>query len=416
MTRISRLPALSTPQRVLLATLALVLFAINAWCICALFTSRAQIAVWDFHPRWLGLRAMIHDGADPYSDQVTLAIQLQMLGRLARPGEDQQAFAYPLHVMVLIGPLALLPLPVAQALWFSLLEVSLLIFFIVAPRAVGWCPPTWLLALTALFTLGLYSNVWAMTLGQISIVLAALIALVWWGLRTGRWRLAGACLALATVKPQMSFLLVPGLLAWAIYRRRWRMVITFVVVFGVLILLPVPWLPAWPLAWLAAVGRYADYTFFEPPLAMLFHSAWLAVVLAALLLLWTVYHWWHAPERQGAALDWALSMLIVVSALVAPRTSHTNQLVLLLPLFFIFTRLPRGGVIAAVEIGLLVGPWLLDWALPPPVTSIPQHGIWQHQVVSPILPVGLALALLCFSLRPVREIDDHSILKSRQWR
>jgi hypothetical protein len=402
MTRVSTAPILSTPQRVLLATLALALFALNAWGVYALFTSRVQIAVWDFHPRWMGLRAMLRDGVDPYSDEVTLAIQQQMYGRPARPDEDQIAFAYPLHVMALVGPLALLPLPVAQALWFSLLEASLLTFIIFGPWAVGWRPPTWLLALTAFFTLGVYHNVWAMILGQISIVVAVLIALTWWGLRTGRWCLAGTCLALATIKPQVSFLLVPGVLAWAAYRRRWRLVVTFAVVFGALILLPVPWLPAWPLSWLAAADRYFDYTIFKPPLVMLARSAWLARAIAVLLLIWTASRCWRAKERQGAAFDWALGMFIVVSALIAPRTSHVNQLVLLLPLFFIFARVSSNGGIAAVEIVLLLGLWLIDFTLFPP-TSSPQHMIWQHKLISPILPIGLALVLLCFSPPLARE-------------
>ncbi|HID62046.1 MAG TPA: DUF2029 domain-containing protein [Anaerolineae bacterium] len=396
MTRVSTVPTLSTAQRVLLALLALALFVLNTWGVYALFTSRVQIAVWDLHIPWLALRAMLRDGADPYSDEVTRATEWQMLGRLARPDELRLALAYPLHVMVLIGPLTLLPLPVAQALWFSLLEAGLLAFIIVAPHAVGWRPPTWLLALTAFFVLGLYPNVWAMILGQVSIVVATLIALAWWGLRTGRWGLAGACLALATIKPQMTFLFVPGVLAWAVCRRRWRLVTTFVVAFGALILLPFPWLPTWPLAWLAALDSYVGYTIYEPPLVMLTRSTWLAGVIAVLLLVWTVYRWWHA-EPRGAALDWALGVLVVVSALIAPRTTHVNQLMLLLPLFFIFTRLPGGGIIAAVEIVLLAGLWLVDLVLLPPVTNSLQHMTWQHRLISPILPFGLILVLLYFS-------------------
>ncbi|MFQ6099690.1 MAG: glycosyltransferase 87 family protein [Anaerolineae bacterium] len=387
----------------LLILLALALFALNAWLVYALFTSRASIAVWDFHPRWVGLRAMLRDGADPYSEEVTLAIQRQMLGRPARPDEDQEAFAYPLHVMVLIGPLTLLPLPVAQALWFSLLETGLLLFIFFAPRAVGWRPTPRLLALTALFTLGLYSTVWALILGQTSIVVAALIALAWWGLRVGRWGLAGACLALATIKPQMTFLLVPGLLAWAVYRRQLRLLVVFSVILGGLVLLPVPWLPTWPLAWLAAAGRYASYTAFDPPLVLLTCSTWLAGLVAALLLGWTVYRWWRA-ERRRDAFNWGLSMLLVVSGLIAPRTSHVNQLVLLLPLFFLFKRLSKGGIVAVVEAGLLAGPWLLDWGLAPLLGSL-QHRVWQNQFISPILPVGLALALVCFSPWSARGMD-----------
>jgi hypothetical protein len=411
MSCVTRTSTLSTTRRALLVSLALVLFAINAWGIYALLTSRAQIAVWDFHPRWLGLRAMLRDGANPYSSAVTLDIQMQMLGRPALPEEDQQAFAYPLHIMALVGPLALLPLPVAQAIWFSLLEASLLIFVFVAPRAVGWRPPTWLLALTVVFVLGLYSNVWAMILGQASIFVAALVALAWWSLRAGRWSLAGACLALATIKPQVIFLLVPGVLIWAIYRRRWQLITAFTAVFGALVLLPVLWLPTWPLAWLAAAGRYIDYTFFDPPLVVLFRSVWLAGALAVLLLVWTVFRWWHVLDQYDVPSDWALSMLTIISALVAPRTSYTNQLVLLLPLFFIFVRLSKSGVIAAFEIGLLIIPWLADLGLPSPVSSIPEYGIWQHQFISPVLPVGLTLALLCFSPRLRRRIATCSMPK-----
>ncbi len=397
MTRASAVLTLSTVQRVLLALLALALFVLNAWGVYTLFTSRVQIAVWDLHIPWLALRAMLCDGADPYSDEVTQATEWQMLGRLARPDELRLALAYPLHVMVLIGPLTLVPLPVAQALWFSLLEASLVAFIVVAPRAVGWRPPLWLLALTAFFVLGLYPNVWAMILGQVSIVVAALIALAWWGLRTGQWKLAGVCLALATIKPQMTFLFVPGVLAWAAYRRCWRVVTAFVVTFGVLILLPCLWLPSWPLSWLAALESYVGYTIYEPPLVMLTRSTWPAGVIAASLLGWTVYRWWHAPEPQGAALDWALGMLVVVSALVAPRTTHVNQLMLLLPLFVVFTQLPGSGIIAAVEIVLLAGLWLVDLVLLPPTANSLQHMTWQHRLISPILPFGLVLALLYFS-------------------
>lgn len=405
MTRVSTAPTLSMLQRALLATLALVLFAFNTWGVYTGLTSRAPIIVFDFHPPWVGMHAMLYEGANPYSPEVNLIIQSQLLGRTARPDENQEAFVYPLHVMVILGPFALLPLPVAQALWFSLLEASMLTFIFIAPRAVGWRPPTWLLALTAIFTLGLYPNVWAMILGQISIVVAALIALTWWGLRTGRWRLAGTCLALTTIKPQMTFLLIPALLIWGGYRRRWSLLVAFAVAFGTMVLLPLPWLPTWPLEWIKAIRRYAGYTIFDPPLVMLTGSDWLAGAIAVLLLAWIGYHWRRAPECQGATFNWALAMVVVVSALVAPRTSHANQLVLLLPLFFIFTRLSKMGVVVIVEMGLLIGLWLIDLTLFPP-TSSPQHMIWQHRLISPILPVGLALALLYFRPRLAQGVPD----------
>ena len=96
-------------------------------------------------------------------------------------------------------------------------------------------------------------------------------------------------------------------------------------------------------------------------------------------------------------------MLLVITALIAPRTSQANQLVLLLPLFFVFARLSSDKLIALLEIGLLVALWVIDIMLLPSVSS-PQHVIWQHRLISPILPLGLTLALLLLGPASGREV------------
>jgi hypothetical protein len=375
---------------ILIGTLVLVL-AISAWGLYRLFTAHGQVVVWDFHPQWVALRCMLYEGKNPYGTDVLLTIQRQVYGRAALPGEDQETFPYPLSIMAIIGPLALLPLPVAETIWLLLLEVSLLTFLVVAPRAVGWRPPAWLLATTALFTLAFYPNVWAMILGQTSIVVAALVAMAWWGLRAGHWRLAGVCLALATIKPHIVLLLVPAVLVWAIYRKRWQLVAAFAMTLSALILLPMPWLPTWPLDWLSSINYYSNAYFFDPPLVVLTGSTWLGWLIAGPLLVWMVVSWQRAQDP-----DWTLSMLTVIAALIAPRTTQANQLVLLLPLFFVFTRLPRALMIVGIEIALLAGLWWIGLKALPPTTD-PQYVLWQHRLISPILPVGLAAALLFFS-------------------
>jgi hypothetical protein len=399
-------------QRAVLLVLLVALAMVATWLLYATF-SRANVAIWDFHPRWVGLRAMLLEGHNPYSDEVTRLIQQRMYGRPAYADEDQLAFAYPLSALVLLGPLALLPLPVAQAIWYLVLGGAMVAFIVIAPWAVGWRPSPWLLALTAFFSLGLYPNVWALILGQISIVVAGLLALAWWGLRIEHWALAGVCLALATIKPQMTFLIVPAVLIGAIARWHWRLVSSFAVTLGAILLLPMLWMPDWPLEWAKQAGSYMGYTIFEPPAVMLTGSAVAGWVIAGALVAWLVIcasplllpggHRRATPYSRPLVSDWALSMLVVISALVAPRTSQANQLVLLLPLFFVLTRLPGQTLVAAVEIILLVGLWLMAALLLPP-TSSPQHTLWQHRLISPILPVGLTIALLALSPWPRREV------------
>jgi hypothetical protein len=387
-------------QWLLLAALGLLLAAISTWAAYSILTSRAPIIVWDFHPPWLALRAMLREGADPYGTQVSTAIQHQMLGRSAYPGEDQFAFVYPLPVMAIIGPLTLLPLPLAQAIWLSLLGMTMTAFALLAPRAVDWHPPLYLLALTVLCTLGLHSDLWALVLGQLSILVAAFVVLTWWALKTRLWRLAGVFLALATVKPQMVFLFVPAVLAWAIRHRRWHVVSSFALCAGFLFLLPMPWLPDWPLAWLNAMHRYAGYTSFESPLAMWLRAPWAVGFAAAALIGWTWFCGQRTSQYQPFPLDWTLSMALVVGVLIAPRSSNVNQLVLLLPLFFVFSQVPRVGFVVTVEVLLLVGLWTLDLVLSP--ESSLEKVMWQQRVINPILPAGLILALLYLSPRTAR--------------
>jgi len=387
-----------------LVLLSLLLFLLMAWAIYTLFTSHVEIAVWDFHSPWLALRLMLREGRNPYGEYVTSLIQQQKLGREARPDEDQQAFAYPLHLVVLMGPLAVLPLAQAQALWFSFLILCLILFIFVAPRAVGWRPPTWLMALTAFFLLFWYSTVWAFILGQVAIAVGLFVAFSWWGARTGRWWLAGIALALTTIKPQVVFLFVPALVGWAIYRRAWRLLLAFGGSMLLLVLLPLLWLPTWPLEWVASLRRYAGYTPFQAPLVGLLGSGRMAFVLLLLIVGIVGCCRSRAGWPRLESPDWLLGVALAAGALVAPRSSHVNQLALVLPLLFLFKQLPQPWILL-IELGLLAGVWGLDWLMEPGIGGW-AHTMWQHHIVNPILPVGLMFGFLVLGFKPCWRSSD----------
>ncbi|MGC8880161.1 MAG: glycosyltransferase family 87 protein [Anaerolineae bacterium] len=401
----------------LLVVLTVVILGTSGWLLYDWFAAHARAVVWDLFGPWLALRRMLLDGINPYSATVLEETQHAIYGRTTYPYEDQQAFAYPLSIVAVMGPLAILPLPLAQTIWFLVLGDSLLVFLWVAPRAVGWSPPLWLRAWTLLCTCVLYQNVWAFLLGQVAIVIAALIALAWWGLRHQRWTLAGVCLALATIKPQMTFLIVPGMLLWAFWQRHMRVATSFGITLVLLFLLPAVWLPDWPLHWLVWLQRYADYTFFAPPVQLLTGTTGLSWLLAGIMVLWPVAVWWHAHQKMpthtahaSARLwgtpemrDWLFSWLIAITAMVAPRTTQANQLILFLPLFYFFAQLSsRGGqmAIAAIETGIVVVVWAVA-LVALPATHDPEYTWRQHQWISPILPVGITGVLWGLSARPM---------------
>ncbi|GEM_PF-777097 len=408
---------LMSPSATLISTmvalLALVCLTLSGWLLYDWFNAHERAIVWDLFSPWLALRRMLLDGVNPYDLTVVYETQLANYGRVARPDEDQRAFSYPMSIVAVMGPLAVLPLPLAQALWLLALEVSVLLFLFVAPRAVGWHPPLWLWALTLLCSCALYQNIWAFILGQISIVIALCIALAWWGLHYEHWILAGICMALATIKPQMTFLIVPGMLLWALWHRHLRVVASFGISLALLLVLPLAWVPDWPLHWLTRLQRYADYTFFAPPVQLFTGTSWGSWILSSILVLWPIGVWWRMRQLLPAGRsyvpawggdfpmrDWLFSWLIAVTAMTAPRTSQANQLFLLLPLFFCFAQLSgRSGriAVAAVEIGLVIVVWLVA-AFLLPATNHPEYTLWEHQWISPILPVGVTAALVILSL------------------
>jgi len=135
-------------RMLLLMILVLATYLFLAYGAYSLFTSQIPSGN-DFYSRWRGTRALLLEGKDPYSEEVTLEIQKGMYGRPARGDEDQVAFAYPLYVSVLILPLAFLPYPQAQALWLSGLVFLILVTVVIILRTFYWKPsPGRLLALS----------------------------------------------------------------------------------------------------------------------------------------------------------------------------------------------------------------------------------------------------------------------------
>lgn len=324
----------------------------------------------DFYPRWEGTRSLVMEGKDPYSPEVTLEIQEGMYGRPAREDEDQVAFAYPLYVSLFVLPFSFFSYPQAQALWLSALVLVSIGTVIIILRTLDWKrSPGGLLALS-LWCLFLYPTARSVVLGQISIVVLALVALALWAMDRGWASLAGGSLALATIKPQMVFLIIPFLLLTSLRRRRYRVLIGFFAVLAILVVLSSLVLPTWIPSFVGALSRYQDYTSIyregRSPLGVLAHyllpsrlSEWATVVSSLALAGYLAYMWISVFRGQVDALQ-AFFLTIIVSLLIPVQTGTTNQVMLLLPFMYWLSRWRRSPLVAIpVSLLLLLGPWLL---------------------------------------------------------
>jgi hypothetical protein len=380
---------LTPRQWLVLGLLTLVLIAGESFALYTVFTSRFPGGN-DFFVRWLGGRELLLHGT--------------MFGRLTRPEDrDEAYFAYPLYTLYFFWPLSLLPYAWAQAIWMTLLQFILLGSTILAIRLSGWQPPGWLFWLTVVWGILFYNGARAILLGQFSILVGVVLFLALWAIDHRRDGWAGALLAVTTIKPQMVFLVLPFLLIWALMHRRYWLLTGFGICLFLLSGSALLLVPSWPLDFARNLLAYSVYVRHGAPLENLLHyflpaniATPLNLILSGLFLLMLLPGWWRAFRAdQPAAYTWALMTTLIVGSLVAFRSATTNQVILYLPLFFLFRRLARPGVILLIELALMILMWGTFAAL--------LEGNWEHMMMHGLLPAVMLLmyVLAWRQLRPV---------------
>ena len=374
------------------------LFALDVYAVHSVFTSRYPGAN-DFYSRWKGAELFWREGLDPYSDEATLAIQEGIYGRPARPEEDPGPFAYPFYTVFLLAPLAPLSYAWAEAIWLVILQFSLVIGVLLCLALVDWRLPGWLVGLTALWAIAFYHSARTIFLGQFAGLVFLWLVGVLWALKTRRDVVAGILLALTTIKPQMSFLLIPALLVWVLGQRRWRFLGSFGGTMALLLGVSFLVLPTWLGDFVAQVLRYPSYTAIGSPVWIVTHHylPWLdtpgEVVLSAMLLLYLLVECWRLPRVEAGSKRflWLVGLVLLVTNLVALRTATTNYVVLYLPLFL--TLKLAAGRLRRVHLWLPLF-YVLSGAALWVLFLLTVQGDYEHPIMYLPLPLGLLGALL----------------------
>jgi hypothetical protein len=327
----------------------------------------------DFMSRWEGARSFWIDGLNPYGEQASLNIQMQIFGRPIVEGEDPGYFVYPFYVAFLLLPLVFVNYAWASAIWMVILEACLIIALLLALDLFRWRPRPILMAMLVLWTIVQYYGARGLLLGQVGIVVYLFEALTLWALAKEQDRLAGVALALSTLKPQMGFLLIPFLLLWGLRVRRWTFVAAFIVSMLVLVSASFLFQPSWLGDWIAQMRLYPQYTAAaysdtgSPVWIVTQHYLGLGSVgewIVNLLFLAPMLWGWFTVliERRDERFMWALMLTLTVTHLVALRTATTHFVVFTIPLVFYLKLLSRrrsGNLwVALILIALTIVPWL----------------------------------------------------------
>jgi hypothetical protein len=299
----------------------------------------------DLYPRWLGARELLLHGRDPYSAAVTREIQIGYYGRpldSARPYDpkDQQGFAYPVYVAFYLAPTIKLPFDVVRRAFFWVLLGLTAVSVPRCLRFLQWRVPLWTQASIAVLTVGSLAVVQGLKLQQMTLAVVALMAVAIVLLVTDRQIVAGILLALATIKPQLVFLLLFWLAIWtaADWKRRYRWAASFLMTMTVLFVAAEIWLPHWiPRFWQAA-REYQRYTEAVPILHKLTPaplSGFLEVAagMAAIHVCWKNRKYVeHSP-----AFAFNTCLVLAVTLVIVPTFALYNQ-VLLLPALLTLAR------------------------------------------------------------------------------
>lgn len=376
----------------------------------------------DLYPRWLGARELLLHHRDPYSADVTREIQTGYYGRPLDPAlpndpRDEQGFAYPAYVVFLLAPTVMLPFAVVQTVFRWLLVALTVASVPLWLRTLRWKVSAETVAILMVLTLGSFPALQGIKLQQLSLLVAAFIAVSAMLLVEGHLFTAGVLLAVTTIKPQLALPVAAWFLLWAVsdWTRRRGFCWGFLGTLAALVAGAEYVLPGWVERFREAVVAYRRYNQgADSLLDVLFTpqwGKWLAIVTVVLLT------WFACRRRRTEAGSWTHSqvtaLILTATVIIIPKTSLYNH-VLLLPGILLLLRQGRAlwgtGVVRRVVVAIcgltLLWPWLAAFGLLAASIFLPAASV-QAGWVLPLytnmaIPVAV-LGLLVCSLGNVAE-------------
>jgi|SRR5579864_4719943 len=296
---------------------------IFALVIIAACSSVLTLGFNDFAQYWVASRQVL-TGHNPYSLHETIRAETA-LGN-GGPG----VILNPPWIIPLLVPLGFLSYAAAQKIWFAINFAALLLSAELSGRvyAPRMSPLRgWLLIFTFLPAMT------CVAVGQMTALALLSIAGFAYFAAQKRWVAAGACLFLATLKPQLAYLLWPALFFWTVadVRRRWKLT-------GTTVLLIVAGSLAAFLLDPAVFSQYGRLWFHEKNMQEVFPTLagalrvifgaqrrWLQVVPAVGALGWLVWY-----GRRIKQWNWTQTtpLLVAVSLATAPYGWYFDEIVL----------------------------------------------------------------------------------------
>ena len=276
-------------------------------------------------PGWLGCREILH-ARNPYRSELTNQAEASVYGRALTPGEQQNEhrFAYPVSFAFLFFPIALLPFEEAQIVMLA----TCLVLSALSVRL--WMLRTQFgrldLLLCSAFTFASYPVILGLQLRQPTLIVASLLALCAYCVRSGRLVWAGFLGGLTASKPHLAIAVLLPLSIWSVasWSARKRFLISLAVTLAALIVSSQLLVPGWVPDWLETVRAYTHYAGARPLLAEMLHGHFVSA--AAVLLVAAVV--WLGYQFRDSDLLFAISFSVTAFQLLFPFQIYNEALLL----------------------------------------------------------------------------------------
>lgn len=314
----------------------------------------------DYFTFYTAARMFLLDQVNPYSQEVTQAAQLGILGRLATPEEDQMAFAYPLFMLFWVLPLAWLDISISQALWMSLNILIALTCLVNTFQNKK---------IFAFLGLTFYPIVFGIILGNFSNLICFIILyffneLIFNKPTRAKQMILGFFLAWTIGKPQLTILVLLFAILFSVYKKYYSLIISFVITLTTLLLMSTLILPNWMFLWIQRIQEYSTYVQAKPAnlaqTVLSFTNIPESIILASLSIgVATVFTTWFITIGKHKNLS-------------PYKDKHMNLLFLNITIFFTIFIMPRTLSFdqSLILIGLFLGSKFLIETKPKPIVGI----------------------------------------------
>lgn len=325
----------------------------------------------DFLVHYIGTRSFLFEGISPYSDEVAVRIQTAAYGHPAQGIEHELRVAYPLYSIFLFAPFSLIEnYQLARAIWMTVLELALIAMTFMSMELFEWKPALWIQGLLLLFSIVWYHAVRGVVNGNAVILIALILTIVFNLIKLGDDKAAGFLLAVTTIKPHLVVLIIPLILIWAIYQKRWSIIRWFMGTLAALVILGLFLIPNWIAQNLWEILKYPAYNPAGTLAAVLAEwmpgiSAQLKTGITITLSLILIIEWWQARKSNFNRLVWTGLFTLVVGQWIGIQTDPGNFILLFPALVMILAIFQQkwennGNLFVGITLTvLLLGLWIL---------------------------------------------------------